>query len=80
MTTSLVRTKPRIFVIENLNVKGMMKNRKLAKSISDSSFSEIKRQLKYKTDWYGGKVIEVDTFFPSSKLCSNCGYKDLIKH
>jgi putative transposase len=76
MTTSLVRTKPRILVLENLNVSGMMKNHKLAKSISDSSFYEIKRQLKYKSSWYGGTVIQVDTFFPSSKLCSNCGYKD----
>jgi putative transposase len=77
MTSTLVRTKPSgMFILENLKILEMMKCHTLAKSISDSSFFEIKRQLKYKTEWYGGKVIEVDTFFPSSKLCSNCGYKN----
>jgi putative transposase len=51
----------------------MMKNHKLAGAIGDASFNEIKRQLTYKTFWYGGSIIEVDRFFPSSKMCSVCG-------
>ncbi len=73
MTSNLVKTKPRYIVLEDLNVKGMMKNHKLAGAVADASFYEIKRQLQYKTSWYGGEVIEVDRFFPSSKLCSSCG-------
>jgi putative transposase len=73
MTSILVKTKPRYIVLEDLNVSGMMKNHKLAGAIGDASFSEIKRQLTYKTAWFGGLVIEVDRFFPSSKMCSVCG-------
>ena len=73
MTSILARTKPRYLVLEDLNVSGMMKNHKLARAIGDASFSEIKRQLSYKTSWYGGSVVEVDRFFPSSKMCSKCG-------
>lgn len=73
MTSALVKTKPRYIVLEDLNVKGMMKNHKLAGAIADASFYEIKRQLQSKTAWYGGSIIEVDRFFPSSKLCSSCG-------
>jgi putative transposase len=60
-------------VLEDLNVSGMLKNHKLAGAISDASFGEIRRQLEYKTSWYGGEIIDVDRFFPSSKLCSVCG-------
>jgi putative transposase len=73
MTSILARTKPRYIVLEDLNVSGMMKNHKLAGAIGDVSFNEIKRQLSYKTAWYGGSIIEVDRFFPSSKMCSKCG-------
>ena len=73
MTSTLVRTKPRYIVIEDLNVSGMMKNHKLSGSIGDASFYEIKRQLSYKTSWYGGIVIIADKFFPSSKTCCKCG-------
>ena len=73
MTSSLAKTKPRYIVLEDLNVKGMMKNHKLAGAVADASFSEIKRQLEYKTKWYGGEILEVDRWFPSSKLCSCCG-------
>ena len=72
LTSSLVRTKPRVIVIEDLAVSNMIKNRKLAKSLSDASFAEIRRQLTYKVGWYGGQVIVADRFFPSSKLCSRC--------
>ena len=74
ITTQLVRENQTI-VIEDLNVKGMMKNHCLAKSIQDLSISEAFRQLKYKCDWYGRDLVVIDRWFPSSKLCSNCGYK-----
>ena len=61
--------------IEDLNVKGMMANARLARSIADMGFRELRRQLDYKSAWRGGQVIVVDRWFPSSKLCSCCGYK-----
>jgi len=62
-------------IIENLRVKNMVKNHKLAKSINDVSWSIFTEMLKYKSEWYGRELIRVDTFYPSSKLCSNCGNK-----
>lgn len=62
-------------VIEDLNVRGMLKNKKLSRALGDVSFGEIRRQLEYKCKWYGKELIIVDRFFPSSKLCSNCGNK-----
>ncbi|ATV57767.1 IS200/IS605 family element RNA-guided endonuclease TnpB [Fusobacterium pseudoperiodonticum] len=62
-----------IICIEDLNIKGMLKNHKLAKSISDVSWSEFVRQLEYKANWYGKKIIKIPTFYPSSKTCSSCG-------
>lgn len=62
--------------IEDLNVKGMLKNRKLSRSIADMGFFEFKRQLQYKSEWYGAEVILADRWFPSSKLCSACGHKN----
>jgi len=61
--------------IEDLNVKGMMANARLARSIADMGFHELRRQLDYKSTWRGGQVIVVDRWFPSSKLCSCCGYR-----
>ena len=74
ITTQLVRENQTI-VIEDLNVKGMLKNHKLAKSIQDLSINETFRQLKYKSEWYGRNLIIIDRWFPSSKLCNVCGYK-----
>lgn len=62
-------------VIENLNVSGMLANHKLAKAIADMSFFEFRRQLTYKCQLYGSKLVVVDRWFPSSKTCSNCGTK-----
>jgi putative transposase len=60
-------------VIEDLNVSGMLKNRKLAAKIADVGFHEFRRQLTYKCAWYGSEIIVVDRWFPSSKTCSACG-------
>jgi putative transposase len=61
--------------IEDLNVKGMLGNRHLARAIADMGFSELRRQLEYKAAWRGGQVVLVNRWFPSSKLCSGCGYR-----
>ncbi len=74
LTTRLAKNHSEI-VIENLNVAGMIKNRKLAKAIADSGFFEFKRQLTYKTQLYGSELVLADRFFPSSKLCPCCGNK-----
>jgi putative transposase len=70
-TTTLAKTKS-VIVLEDLNVSGMLKNHKLARVISDVGFGEFRRQLEYKTEWYGGQVLVADRFFPSSKMCSQC--------
>ena len=71
-TTYLAKNYDRI-VVEDLNVKGMLKNHSLAKHISDAAWAEFVRQLEYKASWYGATVIKADRFFPSSKTCSSCG-------
>lgn len=74
MTTRLVRENQTI-VAESLAVKNMVKNRKLAKSISDAGWGEIVRQLAYKSLWYGRTFVQLDRWFPGSKTCSSCGHK-----
>jgi putative transposase len=60
-------------VIEDLNAAGMLANRRLARVVSDAAFGELRRQLTYKTSWYGTKLVVADRWFPSSKTCSGCG-------
>lgn len=73
LTTRLVRENQTI-AVEDLAVKNMVKNPKLALSISDASWGELVRQLEYKCDWYGRILIKIDRWFPSSKRCGNCGH------
>ncbi|NET26322.1 RNA-guided endonuclease TnpB family protein [Okeania sp. SIO1I7] len=74
LTTWLAKNHSTI-VIEDLNVSGMLKNHKLASAIADCGFYEFKRQLTYKSEWYGSKLIIADRFYPSSQICSNCGHQ-----
>ena len=73
LTTKLISENQAI-AVESLNVKGMMKNHNLVKSIADSSWGDFFRKLKYKAEWYGRKLLEIDRWFPSSKRCSHCGH------
>ena len=72
LTTSLAKTYT-LIGIEDLNVKGMMSNHQLARSVADMSFFEFRRQLEYKAAAAGTQVVVADRWFPSSKICSNCG-------
>lgn len=72
LTTNIIKNHDTIFV-EDLNIKGMVKNHKLARAISDASWSEFFRQLNYKSEWNGNNLIKIGRFEPSSKLCT-CGY------
>ena len=71
-TTHKISKENQFVAMENLNVSGMMKNHKLAQSISDVGWHEFKRQLEYKCKWRGRELVIVDRFFPSSKLCGVC--------
>lgn len=73
ITTSIVKTKPYRVVIEDLNVRGMMKNKHLSKAISKQGFYEFRKQLEYKCKFRGIELVIADRFYPSSKTCSNCG-------
>ena len=72
ISNELIRENQTI-VLETLRIKNMVKNRKLAKSVSDASWGTLIRMLEYKSKWYGRELIRIDTFYPSSKTCSGCG-------
>src|SRR5574343_271208 len=74
--TNQLLNENQVIIMEDLNIKGMMKNHKLAKSIQELSLYRFKEILKYKAKWFNKEIIEIDKFFPSSKLCSSCGYKN----
>ncbi len=63
-----------LIAVEDLNVRGMFRNRKLSRAISDAGWSELLRQIEYKQLWEGGEIVKVGRYFPSSKLCSACGF------
>ena len=75
ITTKIINEN-QVIIIEDLNVKGMMGNHKLAKSIQELGLYEIRRQLEYKSKWYGRELIFVSRWFPSSKTCCECGWKN----
>jgi putative transposase len=73
-TNMIVKTKPSKVVMETLNIKGMMSNRHLSKSIAKQCLYEFKRQMQYKCEFNGIEFIEADKWYPSSKTCSECGH------
>src|SRR5699024_7674907 len=75
LSTEIIKNHDTI-CIENLNTKGMLRNRKLAKSIADVSWSRFVAQLEYKANWYGRTLMKIDRWYPSSQICSECGHKD----
>jgi IS605 OrfB family transposase len=72
LTTELATNYDTI-VVEHLHVAGMIRNRRLARQIADTGFAELRRQLGYKTAWYGSALLAADQWYPSSKTCSACG-------
>lgn len=79
ITIEIINREPMFIAMEDLNVKGMMKNKHLAKAVQEQCFYEFYRQMEYKSDWNNIKFVVVDRWYPSSKTCSDCGYikKDL---
>jgi putative transposase len=78
LTTNIVREYDHIS-LEDLNVSGMLKNRKLSKAVADVGIFELNRQLKYKAEWYGKQISVIDRWFPSTKMCSSCGQLHQLK-
>lgn len=75
LSTEIIKNHDTI-CIEDLSTKDMLRNHKLAKSISDVSWSSFVTKLQCKADWYGREIIKADKWFPSSQICSECGRKD----
>ena len=75
LSTKLIHEN-QVICLEDLSVKGLERNHKLSKSVTDASFSKFVNMLEYKAEWYGRKVVKIDRFYPSTQLCSGCGYKN----
>ena len=75
LSTKLIREN-QVICLEDLSVKGMERNHKLAKSVMDASFAKFVSMLEYKAEWYGRKIVKIDCFYPSTQLCNGCGYKN----
>ena len=73
VTSEIVSRKPKFIVLEDLNIKGMMKNKHLAKAVQEQCFYEFYRQIEYKCNWNNIEFIVADRYYPSSKMCSCCG-------
>ena len=74
-TTAIAKTAGRV-VVESLNVSGMMKNRRLSRAIADAGMAGFLAKLEYKCAWYSAEFIRADPWFPSSKLCAHCGWRN----
>ena len=74
--SSMLISENQVICLEDLNVKGMVKNHSLARSISNQGWSEFVSMLDYKSKWYGREMVKIDRFYPSSKTCSECGNKN----
>ena len=72
--TNTLINENQVICMEDLNVKGMLRNHKLAESIQEMNFGEFRKMLEYKAKWYGRQIVYVDRFYPSSKTCNHCGY------
>lgn len=80
VTSEIIKREPSFIALEDLNIKGMMKNKHLSKAIQEQGLYDFKRKLSYKAQWDNIKIVDVPRFFPSSKTCSNCGsYKGDLK-
>ncbi len=75
LTTRLAKTHD-VIVVEDLHVAGMARNRHLARAVSDTGMAEVRRQLVYKTSWYGSRLVVADRWYPSSRTCSGCGRRN----
>ena len=75
LSTKLIKEN-QIICLEDLSIKGMEQNHKLAKSVTDASFNKFVSMLEYKAEWFGRKIVKIDRFYPSTQICSSCGYKN----
>ncbi|WP_338045530.1 RNA-guided endonuclease TnpB family protein [Parafrankia soli] len=74
--TTRLATNHDVVVVEDLHTAGMVRNRRLARAVADTGMGEIRRQLAYKTLWYGSRLVVADRWYPSSKTCSGCGWQN----
>ena len=74
--SSMLISENQVICVEGLRVANMMKNHRLARAISDASWSAFRRMLEYKSSWYGNNLVVTPTFYPSSQLCSHCGFQN----